>query len=208
MKLICVTLSLTLLLGTMAGCSKNPQETTGSEPTFTTPGVTTQPVTTQPDSGEASDSVGILESVWNLFGEDERFAAYGGSVNHAVDNMPGNLNMSDADELASKYLIPQGQLANIAEGASLVHMMNSNIFTAAVLRLAEGTDVESFAKAWRDTIRQNQWICGQPDELLMLEMDGFVLMAFGSGDAMSLFEGKAMSAFPNAKTLYSEPVVG
>lgn len=208
MKLICVILSMILLLGTISGCRRAPQETTGSQPTISTPGATTQPGNTQPDSGEASDSVGILETVWDLFGDDERFASYGGSVNHAVDNAPGKLSAQDADELVSKYLIPQDKIANIVEGASLVHMMNSNIFTSAVLQLTEGTDAEAFAKAWRDVIRQNQWICGQPDELLMLEVDGFVLMAFGSADAMSLFGGKVATAFPNARSLYSEPIVG
>lgn len=208
MKLICVFLSLILLMGAMAGCRRAPQETT-SQPTISTPGATTQPsTTTQPDSGEASDSVTVLETIWNNFGEDERFATYGGSVNHAVDNAPGKLSAQDTDELVSKYLIPQDQLGNVADGASLVHMMNSNIFTSAVLQLTEETNAESFAKAWRDAIHQNQWICGQPDELLMLEVDGFVLMAFGSADAMSLFESKTMEAFPNARNLYSEPVVG
>lgn len=213
MKLICVVLSMILLLSVMAGCRREPQNTTGSQSTISTPGADTQPDDTQPDdtqpdAGETSGSVGVLASVWDLFGDDEKFATYGGSVNHPVDNMPGKLSVQETDELVSQYLIPQNQIGNIAEGASLVHMMNSNIFTAAVLQLTEGTDVETFAKAWHEVIRQNRWICGQPDALLMLEVDGFVVMAFGSTDAMSLFEAKAGTAFPNAKTLYDEPIVG
>ena len=208
MKLICVILSMILLLGTISGCVRAPQETTGSQPTISTPGATTQPGDAQPDSGEASDSVGILETVWELFGDDERFASYGGSVNHAVDNAPGKLSAQDADELVSKYLIPQDKIANIAEGASLVHMMNSNIFTAAVFSLSNGGDAEAVAKAWRDAIHQNRWICGQPEKLLMYRIGDSILMAFGNGDAMTQFEAKTGEAFPDGQKLYSEAIVG
>jgi hypothetical protein len=46
-------------------------------------------------------------------------------------------------------------------------------------------------------------------ELLMLELEeGHILMAFGSNDAMTAFRQRATEAYPQAKTLYEEAIVG
>ena len=106
------------------------------------------------------------------------------------------------------HRVPEAQLSAIRDGASLVHMMNSNIFTAAAVRLGEGADVRTLADAWHDVIRQNRWICGQPDKLIMYRIGDQILMAFGSSDAMQLWETRTVEAFPDGQVLYSEAVVG
>ena len=107
----------------------------------------------------------------------------------------------------TKYLLPEAQLAGIRDGASLVHMMNGNIFTAAAIGLGDGVDAQTLASAWRDTIRQNRWICGQPDKLVMYRIGDQILMAFGSADAMQVWEAKTAEAFPDAHELYNEAVI-
>lgn len=203
-KILSVAFCTVLLVSMLTGCRAEPPQTTTNAPSVTLPtGGTTLPGTS------GTDSAGILTSIWDLYGENERFAVYGGTVEHAVNDAPGDLDLGNTEELTSKYLLPQAQIDNVSDGASLVHMMNNNIFTAAVFRLTSGAEGQTFAKAWRDAIHQNRWICGQPEKLLMLSIDeSHILMAFGSGDAMAQFEGKAMTAFPNSKTLYSEAIVG
>ena len=205
MKQIALILSLLLLL---TGRVAAPQDGTTTKPVITTPGPSQNGSTTVPGTSVDSDSVGVLEKIWGLYGDDDRFAVFGGSMEHAVDGMPGALDLTNSEEIVSKYLLPEAQLANVKEAASLMHMMNGNIFTAAVITLGDGADGEALVKAWRETIHQNRWICGQPDEMLMYRMGDHILMAFGSKDAMSVFEAKTAEAFPDGTMLYSEPIVG
>ncbi len=211
MKKIAIVLTAAVLLAScLAGCRPNvPQDTTGS----ITPGTTTEPSTqpstsTTPSGTQGTQNTGavkVLQSIWDVFGG---FAAYGGSLSNPVDDAPGALDVTDAEEMTNRYLIPQNQLAAVAEGASLVHMMNSNIFSAVALKLSDGQDSSAFAKAWRDAIQGNNWICGQPDRLVIAQtQDGYLIMAFGSTDLMRPFGEKLANVHANAKTLYDEAIV-
>ena len=129
-------------------------------------------------------------------------------MNNPVDNAPGNLDMSVAEEIASKYLLPADLLAQVDEGASMVHLMNRNLFTSAVCLLKEQTNMEAFAKTLRDNIQKNQWICGQPDKLLVARAEGnYLLVAFGSEDAMQTFNTRFAQSFSGANIFYNEAVV-
>jgi len=217
MKRIVLILLCILLLGTaVAGCRSNvPQETDGSiVPTDDqTPSSdpTRQTDFSEPLMQEGSadtDSAGILQKIWDSYGDNERFSVYGGSVEMSVSDGPGDLDMSAVEELTTRYLMPEDQLSMVTEGASLVHLMNNNIFTAVVVRLTDGAQAQSFANAWREIIRNNRWLCGQPDRLIIAQPDGeHILMAFGSQDAMMLFRGKLSAAFPGSKELYQEAIV-
>ena len=203
MKTISLILCVIFTALALTGCMKTPDPTTGSTPAPELPTVgTTVPGTS------GTDSAGILEKIWNLVPEEDRFAVYGGAMSHAVNDGPGDLDLKDTEELTGKYLLPEAHIANVKDAASLMHMMNGNIFTAAVVTLGDGVDGEALVKAWRETIHQNRWICGQPDEMLMYRMGDHILMAFGSNDAMSVFEAKTAEAFPDGTMLYSEPIVG
>ena len=89
-----------------------------------------------------------------------------------------------------------------------MHLMNSNLFTAAAFRLKSGTDTEAFAKALRENIQKNQWICGQPDRLLIAQPESdALLVAFGSEDAMKTFGDKFDQIYAGAKTYFDEAIV-
>ena len=206
-----------LVLTALTGCRSNvPQDTTGSiAPSTTTPPTTTlAPDTTAPSDTQGGDvngenqSLQTLQNIWDQYGEDERFSVYGGAVENAVNDAPGALDVSDAEEMTNRYLLPQEQLTAIQEGASLVHMMNSNIFTAVAVKLSDGADQKALSEAWQASIQGNQWICGQPDRLLIVDTgDGHMIMAFGSTDAIKLFSDKLTAAYAEAQKLFDEAIV-
>lgn len=212
MRKIVIVLCAAVLMGLLSGCriSMNTQTTASMTSTLraTTPSATTTvPTPTSGTSGTTSAQ--LLEAIWDSYAQEERFAAYGGTVEHSVSDAPGDLNMQSTDELVNAYLIPADRLGEVVEGASLVHMMNSNIFTGVVLDLGPSGQVWSFADSWRGVIRENRWICGQPDRLLMLALDEtHLLMAFGSEEAMQTFRTKTNDVYGQSKTLYDEPIVG
>lgn len=211
-----LVLILTLTVA-MAGCRRNvPADDDGSittSPTTMPATATTVPRQTQPSTQPTANvaplgSTTVLEKIWGQFGENEKFSVYGGTVENAVMDAPGPLNMENAEELTTTYLIPQDQLANVTEASSVVHMMNSNIFTAVAVKTAAGADRQALSESWRNAIQRNQWICGQPDRMLMADVDGeHLLMAFGSNDAMTLFESKLSAVYADSKVLYNEAIV-
>ena len=215
MKFMAYLLLIALLLAALSGCRRNiPQETDGSIVTTESAGTTqgTQhTISTMPELPAATantQSAKILKTLWDSYGEDERFAAYGGPVENAVNDGPGDLDMTAQEELTARYLLPQEQLGLLGEGASLVHLMNNNIFTAVVFRVNDANQLKAVADAWHKAIRENRWICGQPDRLLLAQVDGnHLLMSFGSQDLMTGFEEKLKAAYPETKMLYKEAIV-
>ena len=215
MKFIAYLLLVVCLLASLTGCRRNvPQETDGSivptdsvgesKPTQST--YHTEPEI--PQGTAETESARILNKIWESYGEDERFAAYGGQVEMAVNDGPGDLDITATEELTTRYLIPQEQLAMVTEGASLVHLMNNNIFTAVVFRVRDSSQMKTLADAWHKAIQENRWICGQPDRLLLAQVDdNHILMSFASQDLMSSFEGKLQTAYPTTKILYKEAIV-
>lgn len=207
-----------LLVSMLTGCRMNTAQPATTQPTTTAP--TTQPATAAPTTTQPTQTTGVqgtsgtggaalLTAIWDLYADEERFSVYGGTVEHAVSDAPGDLDLHNTEELTAKYLIPQESLSTVEDGASLVHMMNSNIFTAAAIRLTQPEQRAAFAESWRSAIQQNRWICGQPDRLLILAAeDGHLVMAFGSTDAIDVFRAKAAQADPKAETLYDEAIVG
>jgi hypothetical protein len=207
MKLVTVLLCISLLLTLLAGCRRQTPNTTTADPSTTTVPLPT-PVVTTPGTSDTK-SAELLAAIWNRYAQEERFASYGGTVEHSISDAPGDLDLGNIDELTGKYLIPSDRVEQLEDAASLVHMMNSNIFTAAVVELSDVAQLGAFAESWRDAIRQNRWICGQPDRMVMaVPEQGRVLMAFGSSDAMDVFETHMKEAYPSIRILYQEAVVG
>ncbi|MBQ8768955.1 MAG: hypothetical protein IJZ15_04860 [Oscillospiraceae bacterium] len=215
-KFTAISLALVMILALMAGCTRGNTESTQptTDPTQASTGTTeapTQPTTmptepTQAGSAATTTSAQILGRIWTQYGENERFASYGGTVEHSLSDTPGDLDMTNTEEITSKYLLPADQLSNVESGASLVHLMNSNIFTAAAFQLKDGADVRDVAKALRDNIQKTQWLCGQPDHLLVADVDGHLLMAFAEKGAMDTFKQKLNTVYAEATIIYDEAV--
>ena len=87
-------------------------------------------------------------------------------------------------------------------------MMNANTFTGAVYHLTEGTDVTAFADAVKANILARQWMCGFPDKLLIIDVDGrYVITAFGEAGIMEIFKTNALSALSDAQVITEDPIL-
>ena len=183
-KIIALTLAALMLLS--AGCAAQPQDD---------------------NTQVALEPTKVLENIWEKFG-DNKFATYGGSIETALMDQPGALNMSGTDELTGVYLIPGDYLSIMDQGASLVHMMNSNIFTCAAVHVTDATKINEIYLAWLTNVQNNRSMCGQPDRVIIAQAGGCLVMAFGGTDAMSLFSDALTGAFSDANVLCNESVIG
>ena len=197
-KIIAMLLALTMLVA-FAGCNNTtaPETTEGTTPVETTTAPTTEPVAT------VASALEILETTWNLFGEDEKFFVMGGDFDNLVDGAPGAVNVAGVDFLTGNLIVPADQTANITDAASLIHAMNANTFTCAAYAVA---DVQAFADAMKTAIQGNHWMCGFPEKLVIAEVGGYVVVMFGHGDAVNPFLTNLNTAYPTTNILAEEAI--
>ncbi len=196
-KIVSLLLAFVMVAAMFAGCTTvKPAETT-TEPT-------TEPAIVVPAS-----ALEILENIWGLYGEEEKFFTMGGDMNNPVDNAPGNYSLEDVEMFSYQLYVPADQVANVESAASLIHGMNVNTFTCGVFHMAEGADANAFATAVRDNVQSAQWMCGFPEKLIVAVVGGeYVLMVFGLNDAVNPFETKLAAAYPDAVISYNEAIAG
>lgn len=198
-----------LMAFSMTACAPSmPADTTPSTTPATTPTQPSTQGTTNPTSNTQSKSTETLTAIWSSYKEEDRFAAYGGAVENSVADAPGALDMTNTEEITGRYLLPEDQLANVTEAASLVHMMNNNIFTAVVFGLKDNADMQAVAEVLFDNVMNNQWICGQPDKVVIADMgNNQLLMVFGSNEAVEVFKTNMTGVYADANILYEENIV-
>lgn len=152
---------------------------------------------------EAMDSVSILSDVWATYGENEKFYGMGGDMNNMVENAPGLFSLEDKDALTATLLVQSDAAGMIDEAASLVHGMNLNVFTGAVFHVTDPANVEAFAESMKNSILNNQWMCGSPDQYMLYSVkDEYVVMAFGAVDVLPVFKEKFTTVYGDAKVLF------
>ena len=197
-KFFALLMVLVMTVSLFAACGKK-TEAPAEDPTIES---TTE--ATQPQAAAPGSALEILETVWNSYGEDEKFPVFGGNQNENA-NMegPAAFDITDTDGLTGLLLVPAEQAANIDGAASMVHMMNSNNFTCGVFHVKG--DVKAFADAMKAAINGNRWMCGMPEKMLITVIGGeYVLVSFGVNDAMTPFQAKVAAAYSDANQLYFE----
>ena len=191
-KIFAMILAVVMVLSMTACGGKNNTETTAPEATAT-----------------VGSALEVLENIWAKYGEDEKFAVIGGNMESPVDGAPGNYDMAYAENLTWNLLVPEAEIANIDEAATMIHMMNANTFTCGVVHMAEGADATTFGYTMREAVQGNQWMCGFPDFLTIAVIGGeYVLVAFGVNDAMTPFMNHFAEAYPEVEVLVNEAIAG
>ena len=194
-KLISLALVLAMALSILAGCGTTPAGEAGND-------------NGGADVAAPASALEVLENIWAQYGEDEMFPVIGGNMEAPVDGAPGNYDMAYVENLPFNLIVPHTELANVTEAATMVHMMNANTFTAGVVKMADGTDMAAFADTMRDALKNNQWMCGMPEHMIIADMGGnYMLIAFGVNDAMGPFEAHLAEAYAGVTPIYSESMI-
>lgn len=186
----------------------------------TTKPETTKPVTTTPEESEPeesepeeensgiSDPVTLLNSVYALFGEDEKFPATGGDFSSGeLIEGAGSFALAEPDMLDNVTGFPAAEIASIDSAATLTHMMNQNTFTAGAFHVVSGTDMAALSEAIRANIQNRMWCCGFPEKLIVATVDDHIISAFGKEFAISAFTTHLTEAFPSAVIVIEEAIL-
>ena len=165
--------------------------------------------TVAPTADAPASALEVLENIWALYADSEKFPVMGGNPEGGVMDAPANWDLTYAEGLTSFLQLTADDIANIDEAATMIHMMNANTFTGAVVHLKEGVSAADFAATARDAIVNGQWLCGSPEKMIAADLGGnYLLIALGVNDAMGTFEAKLAEAYPGVNVLYSEAITG
>ena len=198
-KMITLILALAMVMSMAACGQKAPVETNAPE--------TQAPETTAPAVEVPASALEILENVWALFGDDEKFPVMGGDFEAMIPDAPGAVSLATPDFLVGTLLVPETEAANVTDAAALVHSMMLNNFTCGVFRVSG--DAAAFADAMYGKISTNPWMCGMPEKMVIAVIGGeYVLAMFGVNDAVNPFETKLAEVYADAEVKYSEAITG
>ena len=180
-KILALVLVLTMALA-MAACTPANNTTTTEATTEATNEATAEATTaaTEGNTAAAGSALDLLTSIWAKFPEEGKFPVMGGDMENPNWEGPGAVTLPGAEGNALWNLnIPEEQLVNFAEAATLIHAMNTNTFAGCAVKLVEGADKAAVAKAVVDAILNTRWMCGFPERVVVVSSGDCLVIAFG-----------------------------
>ena len=153
-------------------------------------------------------SLELLKKVWESYAEADKFPAVGGemSADSYTENAPGAVSVEDGSQLEYELGFPENFVVKLEDAASLHHMMNVNTFTCGAYGLKDAADSKDVVEAIQANIASRQWMCGFPDELVILTMGRYVVSVFGLQDLVDGFETHFKTVYPDAVTAVKVPI--
>ena len=153
-----------------------------------------------------ADANTLLTTVWDSYTDDEKFPAAGGDYTTPVEDAPGAVDISDADNLNYMLTLPVEDASKIDGAAALGHMMNANTFTCGAFHVTSKDAVEAVANDLRDAIQSKQWMCGFPDKLVIFTYDQYVVSLYGDEELVNTFRDKFTAAYSDSVVAYDEAI--
>lgn len=155
-----------------------------------------------------ADALTLLQTVWALYTDEEKFPASGGdySEENMTDGAPGRVGLEDVSSVEYLLSVPSSVLEQADDAASLIHMMNTNSFTCGVLRLNDVDARNEAAQTVKTYIMSKQWMCGFPDKLVVASVGDYLIEVFGLSDFVDPFCEKLKAAYPETVVISEDPI--
>ena len=157
------------------------------------------------DGKQAESALDVLQSTWETYEEENKFAAGGGDSQNMVMDEPGKFDVTNTEELNGTLGFPADSAGKIDDAASFMHIMNANTFTAGAYHVTNADDVQGVADALKESIMNRQWLCGFPETLIIVKVnDNYLVSAFGNGEIIETFKTKLTGVYADATVVYEE----
>lgn len=165
-----------------------------------------------PAAGEPSEEgesavLELMNSIWALYTEDEKFPAAGGDYSEMVEDGAGKVSLGDASNVEYLLTFPADDVAKLDGAASILHMMNANTFTSGAFHVANTDDVAAIAENIHTLIANKQWMCGFPEQLIIAVSGNLIVSAYGNLDLITTFRDKLLAADASFTLVYDEAII-
>ena len=163
--------------------------------------------TEEKDETPATGAEAVVEKIWGAYAENDKFPCGGGDSENMDFEGPAAFDITKTDELDGTLGLPAELAGSLESAASFMHMMNANTFTGACYEVKEGTDVAAFAETLKTNILARQWMCGIPETLVIIDIDGeFVISAFGADDINQTLKTNTTAQYASATVVVETAV--
>jgi len=186
-KILALTLALMMLTMCFVACGNN-TDNNGDDTTPAGDAADTTPVadeTTPAPELAYKNALEMLQIIFDKYNaaqtsDDTKLWVCGGNVNNFETTNPEGpaafVSVENEDYNANLGF-PAAEADKIASAASMFNMMNANTFNCFTIQLTEGTDVDATINTLKDNILARQWICGQPEKLVIAKAPGNYIIA-------------------------------
>lgn len=215
-KMFLVSLLLACSMAIMVGCNNNDSNLDVNNSDNISSDISDSDMSSTDETGDTSDevvddetvtdimsetsSVDLIQNAWDLMEEDNKFPCFGGSIENSVDGGAGEVQISDTNMLINTLLVPDDVQKCTVEVASLVHMMNTNTFTSAAIKL-DGMDAEEAADKICDSFMNTQFMCGVPEKISLAVCGDYVVYAYGEAVNVDNFMNCLNSVYVPSKVI-------
>ena len=176
LSLTAALLAMLMLVSCGAKTTENPADTTVAD--------TTEAVVELP----YKSAVELLQIIFEKYNaaqatDDTKLWVCGGNINNfdtCNPEGPAAFVALDNEDYNQNLGIPAAEADKIASAASMFNMMNANTFNCFTVQLNDGVDADAFISTLKDNILARQWICGQPEKLVIAKAPGnYLIVVWG-----------------------------
>ena len=186
-KILALTLALMMLTMCFVACN-NETPDNGDDTTPAGDVADTTPAgeeTTPAPELAYKNALEMLQIIFDKYNaaqasDDTKLWVCGGNVNNFETTNPEGpaaFVALENEDYNANLGFPAAEADKIASAASMFNMMNANTFNCFTIQLTEGTDVDATINTLKDNILARQWICGQPEKLVIAKAPGNYIIA-------------------------------
>ncbi len=160
----------------------------------------------------AENATALLQGAYEKF--DENLAALGGGADGfmggyydendettLVQGGPGAIPVENPNVI-SVGLLPEANVAMVDDAALVQHGMMLNFFAAAAFRVTDSANVETVAAALDEAIKNNMWMCGQPEGYVIITIGNYVVSTYGLNDNINSLKDALTATYESAKVAF------
>ena len=152
-------------------------------------------------------SLEILETVWAKYDENHIVPLAGGDYAAAVMDAPAKFDVTQTADFQAILAISADNVKYVDDAASIMHLMNVNVFTCGAFHIADAANQQAFIDGVKEDLSTNQWMCGSPEKLMIAKLGGqYVVSAFGGADNIDYFAEQLKAAYPAVEVVFEENV--
>ena len=156
---------------------------------------------------EIADALEILTTVWGTYEESEMFPVGGGDSANLNFEGPAKFDVAAVEELEASLGVPADLAGQIDDAASMMHAMMANNFTAGVFHLTDASTMEDFTATMKETLLAKHWLCGMPEQVMIITVGDYVISVYGLADLLETFEAKVTAAYETATVVCEESLM-
>ena len=119
---------------------------------------------------------------------------------------PGNVPVEN-DMILSVALFPEANRSMIDSAALVQHPMMQNYFVTAAFHVTDVNNVNAVAAAINDNVKNNQWMCGQPEGYVVITVGDYVVLSYGLFDNINPMKEAITATYTDAVVAYEVSLI-